>query len=194
MKRRAWLTVVLVAGLVVPPGAFASEAETPSETAAGTVPLKVGARVRVRRSSSRPRLVIGRAIVVDADGLEIERDDHRDSVRVPWSEMRTVEVSRGWNYPPGLIGAGTGAVVFAGLGAVAAGLGNLDCEHRCPSAGQGYRTVATGAAIGVVAGGLSGSVFAGDRWERVRTQLPIASLAVAPGRGGSVGAAVILRF
>jgi hypothetical protein len=157
-------------------------------------PVRMGDRVRVRKGKwVGGRLVIGELVALDEKGMEIKRERYVMPLRLEWAEVDTLDVSRGWDFRPGIMGAGIGAVVFASAANLAVGLGNLDCESRCPTTGDHAKGLALGAAVGVVVGGLVGSVFADDRWARARTRSPVAALTVAPQRGGA-RVALTLRF
>jgi hypothetical protein len=140
-------------------------------------PIGPGARVRVSRLGTVPP-VICTVLALKADTLVLDAEDRVETLEVPLSLVKKVEVSRGQKsnagsgaLKVGLIGASIGAVLGS-----AAWLGS-DSDDFIEI---GPEAVAVGAAVlggvGAFAGLLIGAATVSDRWEDV----PLNEIYVGP--------------
>jgi hypothetical protein len=132
-----------------------------------TPPVAVGQRIRVWTDSAEA--ITGDVGALDSSALRIDHAG-RDSVTVPMSVLRRVEVSRaiGSKSAGGKKGALRGAIIGAVIGAIALGLQHDEVGDEGSSAAQA-------AALGAWSGGLFGGLIgagvgaarAAEKWETV---------------------------
>jgi hypothetical protein len=136
---------------------------------------------RVRVDSGAPVPVVGLVTGVDADALLIQTSERGDVRRMLWDDILGLEVSRGYKRHT-VRGLAGGALAWLAVVGLYAAFDTLD------ESGVGEPLLIAGM---VGAGGVVGSFFKTERWER----LPVsaASVRVIPRKRG-VQAEIVVRF
>lgn len=165
----------------------------PASAVAQDPALAPGARVRIALEQADTRPMIGRLIAVTRDTLLV-RTAAADSIAVPLSEVRRLDVSTG-RYRPILKGMGLGFLIGAATGAlIGAADGDDDAGFIAFSAGE---KAALGAVLfgglGTVAGGLVGAASPTDRWTQVSPRRTGVRIQVHP-RPDAISVAISAAF
>jgi hypothetical protein len=169
-RARAALALALLAGSA---GCFAT-ARRPAAPTPSVLALDDGARIRVSSPVLGREPRIGHFIAVRGDTLFMWRDVTLDSLTVPLSSVRRLEVSA-WHGSHTKTGAIVGAVLGAGVGALMAkptsctGGGSSGCSGYAGRAarGQTFGALALGGALGGGIGALVGRAFSREKWAPV---------------------------
>ncbi len=158
--------------------------------------LQVGDRILIECVGPPGARCVGRLVALGEDTLVVALAQGRKPspvVTIPRSAVSRVWVSDGRSRRT-LAGLGIGLVVGAALGA---GIGAASYE-RCSECfldyGQEFSTAvgaAGGGAIGLVVGGVAGSMIRGDRWRAVQLS---PSIVAAQPLGDRLGLAVRVHF
>ena len=179
---------LLVAILAVAPFNSVATQERPSVVRPGT-----RVRVSIGGVSEDELVMVARVARLTRDTLFIRGQASGSSLfPIPVDQISLLQVSRGRDDRPVLIGAVIGAVAGAAIGFAVAPdpecpLLDFECEVR-PKAG-GF---VVGAVLGTVAGGLMGKAARGDRWEEV--PLDQLRVSITPHRDGRFGLGLSVRF
>lgn len=139
-----------------------------------------GARVRLTWSEGeRSRRAIGELVAEDDGVLLLRPDRSPDTLRVPRSTLRSVEVSRGTAV---MRGVGRGVLIGGALGAVVGLALGEDCSDNEFLCFDRSDTALLGGLVGAAAGaGVGALIGSHERWQSA-TLAP--RLTVVPARGG----------
>jgi hypothetical protein len=167
----AVLGLVLLAGSS---GCF-SRAPRPAVPTPSVLALDDGARIRVSSPVLGREPRIGHFIAVRGDTLSMWRDVTLDSVAVPISSIRRLEVSA-WHGSHTKTGAIIGAVAGAGAAVLIvnpSGCSGSGSSSGCSgyggraARGQWFGTLALGGGVGGGIGALVGRAFSREKWAPV---------------------------
>lgn len=162
--------LALTASIVVP--AVCVHAQPASAVA-------VGARVRVTAPAAlTPHRQVGSVLALRGDTLVLQLRPGGDSVALPMAQLSALELSRG-RHSSTLKGFGYGMVIGTGTGILA---GAAWGEKGSKGEAMGMAGLFFGF-TGLVAGGLWGTLYQSERWER--TPLGVAGrVSIVPHTGG----------
>jgi hypothetical protein len=159
-----------------------------------TTPLATGNRVQVTSPAHRADKVVGTVLAIQNDTLVLQVEKITDPVRLPFSAITKIQVSRGQRRRVGdglIMGGAIGAGVGMLLGFAA---GDDDPGILAMSAGD---KAAIGAVLlgvaGAGLGGLLGARSTKERWEPVPLGGVAARIGMAP-RGDGVALRLSARF
>jgi hypothetical protein len=159
-------------------------------------PLRVpsGSRVRVTVSQRDTGRVVGVVVRFRSESLVVRTGESKLAV-VPFPSITRLQVSRGRDTRPVIIGASIGALAGAIVGALAASTPEcppLDLSPECfPGVNQAGAAL-VGAALGALTLGLVAKAVGGERWEDI--PLDRLRVSVAPQRDGRFAFGASIRF
>lgn len=160
----------------------------PSDRPKPSSPIAVRNRIRLLAATVVQGQVEGTLVEMDEESLLVSRDG-RTPVRVPRPAITRLEVSTGRHgqaLKGMIIGAGVGALTYQTTVS-----GGGDCQN---AVGLCTTSIGQAAAVGIVAGGLVGSLIGAlhqtDRWSSVPLEKLRVSLAPTRGRGAGLTVSV----
>lgn len=152
---------------------------------AQTTAVSPGHFVQVTTPTHRRNRRVGTVLALSADTLVLHVSGEKDSLRLPWSEVSELYVSRGQRRQAAK-GMRVGALVGTGLGVV---MGFMDEEDFFPD----WLPAVFFGGVGSLLGGLAGASSLTEKWERIPLGGVTVRMRVAP-RDDALGLLVSARF
>jgi hypothetical protein len=156
--------------------------------------LARGSRVQVTSPSHAANRLVGTVLSTNGDTLVLAVAGITESIRLPWSGLTEVQVSRGQRRHVGE-GMLMGGAIGVGLG-VLLGLASGDDDPGILALSAGDKAAIGGVLFGVVGlgiGGLIGARSTRERWEQVALGSVATRIGVAP-RGDGLALVASARF